>query len=359
MSRIVLQRQYFTAAASEIVAHESIAVSIWKSELDVHFLRIKSNKLTLDILPFQGQQIWRAVVGGRNITMKSEVDEPTLTTDYLRNYGAFMVHCGATAMGGPSTKDSHPLHGELPNATYNKAWLETGYDERGIGYVELHGLYKHQVAMKVNYQAHPVIRVSADETTFDVSMTVENKSQVPMDFLYLAHVNFLPVDGSQIVASHKWDSDSVQVRSTFPSHIFVPEETKIMLKDLAENPAKSSIVQNNPMYDPEAVMMIKHLSDGNGYVHTLQVHPDGTSDYLRHEPASAPYAIRCIQITPHHKCVGFLPSTAGVEGYLKEKENNRVIEIPSNGSKTIAFRCGTLDESETQRIVSLIRDSVG
>lgn len=62
-------------------------------------LRISNAKGEIVILPFQGQQIWDATFLNRSLTMRSMFDEPVATRDYLSNYGAFFIHCGATAMG--------------------------------------------------------------------------------------------------------------------------------------------------------------------------------------------------------------------------------------------------------------------
>ena len=61
----------------------------------------------LVMLPFQGQQIWSAKFDGRPLTMTSMFAEPRLTRSFLETYGAFFLHCGVTAMGGPSAQDTH------------------------------------------------------------------------------------------------------------------------------------------------------------------------------------------------------------------------------------------------------------
>ena len=48
-------------------------------------------------------------------------------------------------MGGPGETDTHPLHGELPNAPFKNVFLELGEDNKGryIGYgwlLSAHGL---------------------------------------------------------------------------------------------------------------------------------------------------------------------------------------------------------------------------
>jgi hypothetical protein len=50
---------------------------------------------------------------------------------YIDTYGAFYVHCGATSMGCPADADTHPTHGELPNAPYQSAQIRVGTDSAG------------------------------------------------------------------------------------------------------------------------------------------------------------------------------------------------------------------------------------
>ena len=97
----------------------------------VQGLRIENELGHIIALPYQGQQIWDCCFLGRNLTMKSMFTDPVPNVGYLQSYGAFLLHCGATAMGVPSKTDTHPLHGELPNAVYERAWLEIGEDEKG------------------------------------------------------------------------------------------------------------------------------------------------------------------------------------------------------------------------------------
>ena len=71
-------------------------------------MRLSNGEGELIILPFQGQQIWSANFGGRDLTMRSMFDQPRATRNYLETYGGFLLHCGFTAMGVPAEGDTHP-----------------------------------------------------------------------------------------------------------------------------------------------------------------------------------------------------------------------------------------------------------
>src|SRR5512136_1170620 len=130
-TRINLGPQLFGEQERTLVEHGPLSASTFLFDSGVCGLRLKNERGQLVLLPFQGQQIWSAEFGGRTLTMKSMFAEPRPTRQYLENYGGFMLHCGAIRMGVPGKEDTHPLHGELPNAPYPKAFLVAGSDERG------------------------------------------------------------------------------------------------------------------------------------------------------------------------------------------------------------------------------------
>lgn len=331
------------------------------SDEGVNILKIKSDRVELEILPFQGQQIWSAKIDGRDLTMKSLVTIPVPTSEYLRNYGAFLVHCGATAMGGPSADDTHPLHGELPNAPYNKAWLEVGVDEQGNSFIEVHGQYLHQVAMTCSYDAHPVVRLTQTSNIVDVSMSITNRAGRDMDLMYMAHVNFLPVEDSQIVATHLWDPSSVRVITNLPAHVrgkATPEFLEF-LERAGRDPELSSKIPSGMSFDPELVAEVDYLSDEQGIGHTLIVHPDGASDYMGQVVESLPLGIRYLQRTPDHDCVGTGPSTSGVTGKLSESQKGTVKTLTPGETFQARLQFGALDIAETKGMQTRIADVIG
>ena len=101
---------------------------------------------------------------------------------YIDTYGAFFVHCGATAMGCPGDNDKHPVHGDLPNAPYQSAYLGAGADARGQ-FLEIGGSYKHTVAFTENWEARPRVRLYADASTISIEMRITNHFAKAMDLM--------------------------------------------------------------------------------------------------------------------------------------------------------------------------------
>ena len=142
--------------------------------------------------------------------MKSMFRQPSPIQVFSNNYGGFLLHCGATAMGVPSKEDSHPVHGELPNAPYQKAFLRTGNDEKGC-YIGIGGQYHYIEAFKYNYLAEPYVKMYENSTVLDISMKITNLKNSDMEFMYLMHINFKPEDNSQLIYSAQANPGNVKV----------------------------------------------------------------------------------------------------------------------------------------------------
>ena len=351
---IQLQPHFFQEAEKTLVEHESLSAQIYRYSSGVCALRLKNNAGQMTLLPFQGQQIWDLVLDGRTLTMKSMFDQPRATREYLETYGGFLIHCGMTAMGVPAEGDHHPLHGELPNAPYQTAQLLIGEDEEGA-YLGLTGTYQHTVAFSCNYVAQPQVKLYADSTRIPISMTITNLKKSPMEYMYLAHVNFRPLNQSELIYSAPCTPDQVRVRSSIPSHISPPAGYREFLAELEADPQKHNYLDPALMFDPEVVFYIAYQSDADGWAYTLQRRPDGTADYIRHRPVELGHGVRWICRTADQDALGMvLPATAEPEGYTAEKAKGNIESLPAGG----VFRChmevGTLDGPAAERMVQQI-----
>ena len=158
--KVSLHPRFFSEKKRLFLESGSLKASLFEFESGVAAVELENGVSEIVMLPFQGQQIWSAIFGGRNVTMKTMFDQPRPTSDYLQTYGGFLLHCGFTAMGVPTEEDDHPLHGELPNAIFQHALLEIGEDEGGA-YIGLGGQYQHTVAFTQNYTATPLVKLYA------------------------------------------------------------------------------------------------------------------------------------------------------------------------------------------------------
>ncbi len=291
--------------------------------------------------------------------MKSMFAEPRPTREYLENYGGFMLHCGATAMGVPSKEDSHPLHGELPNAPYPKAYVVVGQDEKGP-YIGLGGQYQHAVAFNHNYMAEPLVKLYAGSTLLTLSMTITNLKHSEMELMYLAHINFRPVDSGRLVYSAPCTPEHVRVRRSIPSHVRPRPGYVEFIEELGRRPEKANRLAPGLIFDPEIVFSIDYLADAEGWAHTMQVHPDGSADYVRHCPAQLDKGVRWVCRTADQDALGMvLPATAEPEGYLAEKAKGNIKTLPPQGEFHCDLEVGALTPVEAKRIEEKITQIVG
>lgn len=352
---IHLSPALFGATEEKLVEREPFTASTLRWASGVCGLRLNNGHGHLLLLPFQGQQIWSAEFGGRDITMKSMFDMPRATRNYLENYGAFLLHCGFMAMGVPTADDDHALHGELPNAPFRTAAVVLDEDERGP-YIGLTGRYQHTVAFSTNYVAEPLVKLYAGGSRFRVVFRATNLKTTPMEYMYMAHVNWRPVDHGRLVYSAPSTPDAVQLRESIPPHVKPSPAYLAFMDSLRKDPGRHEILSPELSFDPEIVFNIAYEADGDGWAHTMQVHPDGSADYIAHRPDELNVGVRWICRMADQDALGMvLPATAGPEGYTTEKKKGLVRELAGNATFSCEMDLGVLDGEEAAAVESKVR----
>jgi hypothetical protein len=87
----------------------------------------------------------------------------------------------------------------------------------------------------------------------------------------------------------------------------------------------------------------------------MQMHPDGTADYVRHRPEQLDTGVRWISRTPDQDALGLiLPATAEPEGYTAEKAKGNIKVIPAQGTFHVDLEIGTLNEKEAKTVAAKI-----
>ena len=358
-SVIHLRREFFGAREQVIVEQGELSASTFVFESGVHAVRLRNSQGELVMLPFQGQQIWSAHFGGRNLTMKSMFDQPNRTQEYLRTYGAFLIHCGFTAMGVPAEGDDHAVHGELPNAPYESATIVLSQVD-GVPTLALTGSYRYTVAFSTNYVATPCVTLAAGASLFDIELRVANLKETPMEYMYLAHVNFRPVDNGQLVYSAHPTPETVRVRRSIPSHVTPGPGYVEFIEEVGEFPQRHHLLKPELTFDPELVFTIDYVGDADGWAHSAQVHPDGSADYIGHRVAELDFGVRWICRTPDQDALGIvLPATAGPEGYTAEKVQGRIKTLPAGATWSCAMRAGVLDRGDARTMQAKIAEILG
>lgn len=358
-STILLRPELFGEKERSFLKHGSLEVRTFRFDSGVCALRLVSEAANVVLLPYQGQQIWSAEFAGRNVTMRSMFEEPVPTRSYLETYGGFLLHCGMTAMGVPAAGDDHPLHGELPNAPFQSAHVVAGHDERGA-FVGVTGSYRHTVAFTTNYEARPLVVLHEGCAGIDVRLDVQNLRRSPMPFMYMAHVNFRPIDNGRLVYSAPCTPETVRVRSEVPSHISPPAGYQAFLDRLARDPALHHVLKPGLAFDPEVVLYVDYRTDSDGWAHSMQVHPDGTADYIAHRPTELPTGVRWICRTADQDGLGIvLPSTAEPEGRSAAAARGKIESLPPGGTFSCRLDIGVLNRERVATMKRRIDDALG
>jgi hypothetical protein len=358
MTVVYLQPSFFGEKERLLIDHGALKASALRYDSGVCALRLTNALGEVVALPFHGQQIWSVNLMGRDLHMRSTFVEPRNIRQYLHNYGAFLVHCGATAIGVPSKDDTHPLHGELPHAPYESAYIEIGEDARGA-YIGMGGVYHHTIAFSTNYRAEPLFKLYADSGLLSMAMTLTNLRNADMDMMYMAHINFRPVDNGRLVYSAHATPEHVRiVKGALQGK--AKAGFAEFLQTLATQPEKHHLLTPDLPLDPEIVLSIDYEADADGWAHSLQIHPDGGADYITHRPEQLRYGVRWIARTSDEDSLGLiLPATSEVSGYLSEKAKGNVLSLPPHGQYTCEVIAGAVTADDAGQIEAQINGILG
>jgi len=329
--KISLRKSYFTEKERTFIDFGDLKATLFMYESGIHGMKLANETGYMVVLPFKGQQVWNVFFRGRQLNMKTMYQEPKNTDHFINTYGCFVMHCGPVRMGCPGPEDDHPLHGVLPYVDYDEAAV-------------------------VKYHARPLVKLYAGSSLIDISMTIENYSGYPMELMYMCHVNFRPVDYGRIVQSVDWAKENMELRTAIPEHVKVSQDFKDFLDRLEENPKLTEVIKPEDEYNPEIVFFIHSPKvDKQGWSHYMQVHPDGSADYLRYKPEELDHGTRWISRTKDQAGLGLaLPATCDPEGYTAEKKKGNIKEIAAQSSVSFTVVAGYLEKEKAQDMEALI-----
>ncbi len=352
-SKINLYKEFFVEKEKTVLENGGLKASIFKYSTGIEALRLSNGKGYVTLLPFVGQQIWDMEFLGHNMVMKSVHDEPEVCKDfYGESYGCFLMHCGLSAMGNPTAEDTHIPHGELPVAKYKEAYILSGEDEKGA-YISLSGKYTHKRAFEYDYEFCPECRLYENASTVDVTVNFTNHKELPLEYFYLCHINYLPVDGSRLyyTAKHENIVAHHEVPESYPKHL--ADKTNAYLDKLDKDISiMDNIDSTTQSYSPEIVFTCKYDADKNGDAHTIQLMPDGYACYVKHKPEELPFGVRWIARTADEDALGMvLPATAEHMGYLYCKKKGYEKYLATGETVTYHITAGILspEESDTMK----------
>ena len=88
--------------------------------------------------------------------------------------------------------------------------------------------------------------------------------------MYMAHVNFRPVDDGRLVQTALRTPEHVRVRTSIPSHVKPGPGFLRFIDELAENPGQHHVLKPGLAFDPEIVFFIDYHADPEGWAHACR-----------------------------------------------------------------------------------------
>ncbi|SDT53360.1 aldose 1-epimerase family protein [Pseudomonas prosekii] len=349
-TRINLYPALFGEAPKTLLESADFTVSASLLPSGVLALEMRNSRGHLLVLPYQGQMIWDAVFDGCDLTMSNLFSQPKPSPTVIGTYGCFMFHSGLLRNGCPTPEDDHPLHGEMPCAAMDRAWLEVGEDSAGA-YLRLGGEYEYAQGFGDRYLASPSVTLRADSGLFDIAMNVTNRAGKPMDLMYMAHMNYAYVEGARFVEPLGFDR--VRLRSSVPAHVKPTPAWSRYMEQLAAEPQQFRCLDQPELYDPEIVFFFDGVrADAHGDAHFLLSHPDGAAFYTRYRPEQFEHAARWILHNADQQVAAFiLPATCEPEGYRAESAKGNVRSLAAGQTAAFKVTTGYLNKDEQQALI--------
>lgn len=353
--RLYLQKAHFSERETLLLSEGTLTVHAFRYSTGVEALRVTNECGYFVILPYQGQQIWDFNFGGKDLKMKTTIAEPKKPKIFLETYGGFLYHCGLASVGAPD--ESHPQHGEIPNGEYAEAYINCGRDERGT-YVSVGGTLSCDIAFVKKYNFTPECRLYEGASTVRMNVTVENGRAEPMEYAYLCHINFRPLNGARLIYSVPRDAEHIKMHKIVPDSLPADAQVKLRgyMEILDKNIARMDEVGNpDEAYAPEICFTMQYNPDENRRGYTMQYIEGEGACYVDHPVDALPIGIRWISRTPTEDAMGMvLPATSEHFGYKHAKEHGYIREL--GGFETISFHMeiGFLPDAEAKTVEAKI-----
>ena len=343
--RFNLKKEMFSDREFTLIENNGMKATAFKYSTGVEALKIENSRGYFIILPYQGQQIWRAHFLGKDLHMKTMMDEPQPSKVYLQTYGGFLLHCGIAAFGVPSKDDKHVQHGEIPNADYQSAYLECGEDYMAVG-----GKLDYDESFVRNYSFCPECRLYENDSVLKINIDLVNRRSNPMEYMYLCHINFRPFDGARIISTAKYDSENFTVYKSEGSKALTD-----YMDAVEKNPAiMDTVGGEGQCYDPEICFGLRYNTDEYNRAYSLQYREDGAC-YVSHPADALPYGIRWISRTENEDAIGIvLPATGEHLGYENAKAKGQIKLLGANETLNFYMEEGWLDKNDADKVKAKI-----
>ncbi len=353
MATFFIEKNSFHDVTKTLCTHGALKAETFRYQSGVSAIRISNDRGYFIVLPYQGHQIWHASFDNMDLHMKTGIEEPVLTDQFLESYGCFMMHSGLCAVGAPSPSDSHKAHGDLPTAAFSDARITADEDEGGK-YLALSGTYHHYKTFSANYLFTSTYKLYENGTLIHLNVTVQNLQNKAMEYAYLCHINFRPIEGAKLICSAPTDAKGLYVHKNVPPTMEdgAAKALRSYMDAMQKTPeVHLTVCREKQVYDPEIVSNIYYRADENGYAHTMQQRADGYAFYVSHPIEPLSNSLRWIARTADEDAMGMvLPSTTEHLGYTNAKRKGQIRTLDAGASLTMDLKFGLLVPVEAEKV---------
>ncbi|WGE89164.1 aldose 1-epimerase family protein [Actinobacillus arthritidis] len=331
---IYLLKEQFNREEQIIFENETLKAVSFKYNSGVEAIKLINSKGFITVLPFYGQIIWDAEFNGQTLKMKNMFSEPKQGTSIIDTYGCFAFHSGLIRNGRPSPEDDHRLHGEMPCARMDKAWLVFDEDSLSVG-----GSFEYVKGFGDHYLAQPEVTLRKDSSMFDIKMNITNLASVEMPLQYMCHMNYCYEHGATF--SQNIPDNAIQLRQTIPGHVKPTPQWLAFNEEIKQGKYVLSSLDNDEMYNPEIVFFMDNLQQYQANLEYRMHSPKGYNYLTKFSSKEFNYATRWILYNADQQVGAFvLPATCRPEGYLVAKKANTLIIMKPHETKSFKVTTG-------------------
>lgn len=336
MYTLPLNKRLFESQKRILIESKNFQISGFKYNSGIEAIKIENSKGHLIILPYMGQMIWDAHFLDENLCMKNMFSEPKPSNEIVSTYGCFAFHSGLIRNGCPSPDDDHPLHGEMPCANMNKAWLEVTENN-----VVIKGEYEYVMGFGNHYLATPSVTLEKDSSLFDIKMNVKNLASVPMPLQYMCHMNTAYFPDAKM--TQNIPNNAVTLRQSIPDHVKPTSQWLKFNEKLKSQETPIESLSTPEMYDPEIVYFMDNLSQYTEKAHFEVEIGNGKKLMTQFDTQMLNYATRWILYNGDQKVGAYvLPATCRPEGHLAAEKKGTLIQLQPNETRAFSVTTGII-----------------
>lgn len=331
---VELQRKFFKETSKVIFHNEKITASIFQYSSGVEAIELMNSRGRMVVLPYMGQMIWDLEFDDVDLKMKNMFSQPKKVNNITDTYGCFAFHSGLIRNGCPGPKDDYELHGEMPCAEMDRAWLEI--TDEGI---KICGETEYVKGFGHHYLARPSVKIFNDETYIEINMTVKNLSGSEMPLQYMCHTNYAYLEDAEM--KQNIPSNAFKLRESVPAHVTPTEKWLNYNRKLLSGEETLTVLNKQEMYDPEIVFFGDELDRYQKEVEIEMISPNGCTFFTKFSTEELKYATRWILHNSDQQVGAFvLPATCRPEGFLAAEKSGTLIKLGAGEEKSFTVVTG-------------------